>query len=69
MPERHDHDPPVNLDLIGYDELGWLPTVGRTSDGEPPLDLPDGTLRPKSDVPRRSGPREFLANDFASGGF
>jgi hypothetical protein len=69
MPERHDHDPAINLDFIGYDELGRLPTVGRTSDDGPPLDLPDGTLRPKSDEPRRSGPREFLANDFALGGF
>jgi hypothetical protein len=64
MAERSRQEQPLNLDLVTYDDPGWTPIIGRASDSELMLDLPDGTLRPRSDEPRRTAPREFLANDF-----
>ncbi len=65
MTERSRQEQQSNLDLARYDEPGWMPIIGRASDSEPLLDLPDGTLRPRNDEPRRAFPREFLANDFS----
>lgn len=65
MAERSRQEQPLNFELVGYDEPGWMPIIGRASDSEPLLDLPDGTLRPRNDEPRRACPREFLANDFS----
>jgi hypothetical protein len=65
----HDRESPLNFELIGYDELGRLPIIGRSSDRESILEVPE---RPAHGLEAESRPqrqREFLANDFWMAGF
>jgi len=62
-----DRELPLNLELLGYDELGRLPTIGRSSDRESLLRLQEFFTRPGEQELASPRTREFLANDF--GGF
>jgi len=65
----HDRDEPLNYELLGYDELGRLPTIGRTSDRESFLSWTEQPARPRESELGAPRNREFLANDFSFGGF
>lgn len=62
-----DREPPLNLELLGYDELGRMPTIGRSTDRESLLRLQECFTHPGEHEIVSPRTREFLANDF--GGF
>jgi hypothetical protein len=65
----YDREEPLNLELLGYDELGRLPTIGRSSDRESILKLQEYFTRSSEQELGSPRTREILANDFSIGGF
>ena len=69
MPENFaaNKDEPMSLDTV-RDELGRVPVIGRGSDRELFLDLPEAGLAAGAfSESRQAAERELLANDFTHG--
>lgn len=62
MFDPHEAERPLNLDSLGFEELGRTPTAGAADN----VEIPE--LNPRRAAPGANGiTRELLANDFDHG--